>query len=513
VKKIIQNFPGYHLLPFCIAASLTFSFAAEQNLANGAEIKKDTRSKIVEHDAGVFRADPSYPEEEYDIEAQLQIYGGKSAYPVTRPLLEIGNPLYSGGPLVEGGDALGELNPTFTELYVYGDWRSALAFNDNGNVEVGQVATRLNLDIDYKFTGTERIHAILRPLDGQGEFSRCEFFGDDAPNNDPNKKCDAQIDGNLDALFFEGDAGALYAGFSGEYSSLDVPFSLGLMPLLFQNGIWIEDAFTGVATAIPSLNSPLLDITNMDISFFYGFDKVTNQAFKDDQNANADHNVNIFGVATFVEAMEAYWEAGFARLDGEGGFDDESYNSATIAYTKRYGALLSNSIRAIWSFGQDRDNNLQDTADGLILLVENSLITSLPSTLVPYGNFFVGIDRPQSAARADGLLKNTGINFETDGLTGFPKLNDTGQNAFGGAIGVSYLFNLDRQIVIEAATNQVIEGENEVGRSLRGDEYALGLRYQQNINEAWLFRADAMHGWRTEEQNISGARFEIRRKF
>ena len=285
------------------------------------------------------------------------------------------------------------------------------------------------------------------------------------------------------------------------------------MPLLFQNGIWIEDAFTGVATAIPSLNSPLLDITNMDISFFYGFDKVTNQAFKDDQNANADHNVNIFGVATFVEAMEAYWEAGFARLDGEGGFDDESYNSATIAYTKRYGALLSNSIRAIWSFGQDRDNNLQDTADGLILLVENSLITSLPSTLVPYGNFFVGIDRPQSAARADGLLKNTGINFETDGLTGFPKLNDTGQNAFGGAIGVSYLFNLDRQIVIEAATNQVIEGENEVGRSLRGDEYALGLRYQQNINEAWLFRADAMHGWRTEEQNISGARFEIRRKF
>jgi len=26
-------------------------------------------------------------------------------------------------------------------------------------------------------------------------------------------------------------------------------------------------------------------------------------------------------------------------------------------------------------------------------------------------------------------------------------------------------------------------------------------------------RADAMHGWRMEEENLAGARFEIRRKF
>ncbi len=483
------------------------------NTAWSDEVKTDARVKIIDYDDKVFLPGPKYPENEYDIEAQLEIYGGKSAYPVTRPLLEVGNKLYSGGPLEKGGTFLGTLNPTFTELYVYGDWRTALALNDNGNIEVGQVATRLNLEVDYRFTGTERIHAFFRPLDGQGEFTRCEFFGGDAPNNDPDRKCELQLDGNIDALFFEGDAGSLYAGFTGQYSSLDVPFSFGLMPLLFQNGIWIEDAFTGVALAIPSLNSPVLDITNMDISFFTGIDKVTNQAFKDDQNANADHNVNIFGIATFIEANRGYWEAGLARLDGEAGFDDESYNSATIAFTKRYGAWLANSVRAIWSFGQDRDNNLQDTADGAILLIENSLITRLPSTLVPYANFFVGLDRPQSAARADGILKNTGINFETDGLTGFPKLNDTGQNAFGGAVGVSYLFNLDRQIVGELATNQVIEGENEIGRALTGDEYALGIRFQQNLNEAWIMRADAMHGWRTEEENISGARIEIRRKF
>ena len=60
---------------------------------------------------------------------------------------------------------------------------------------------------------------------------------------------------------------------------------------------------------------------------------------------------------------------------------------------------------------------------------------------------------------------------------------------------------------------QVIEGENEVGRAARGDEYALGLRYQYPLNEAWIFRSDAMHGWRMEDENLAGLRFEIRRKF
>jgi len=117
------------------------------------------------------------------------------------------------------------------------------------------------------------------------------------------------------------------------------------------------------------------------------------------------------------------------------------------------------------------------------------------------------------AGGAGGILKNTGINFETDGLTNFPKLDDSGQNTAGGAMGMEYLFGLNRQLVVEAAAFQVIDGENEVGRAARGDEYALGMRYQFPLNEAWIFRSDAMHGWRMEDENLAGLRFEIRRKF
>ena len=512
-----QNRFSFRLWPVAGLALLAGALAlAGVDKVAADEIVSDPAATQVEHDSGVFQSDPDYEDAGYDAEAQLEIYGGKSAYPTPRPLIEAGRELYTAGPFSEAGTYLGTLNPTYNQFYVYGDWRTAIAFNDNGLVEVGQVATRLNLEFDYRFTATERIHWFIGPLNGQGEFTRCEFFGDDAPNNDPDRKCDLQLDGNLDALFFEGDGGAIYSGFTGNYSSIDVPFSFGLMPLLFQNGIWIEDAFTGAAVAIPALNSPSLDISNMDFTFFAGFDKVTNPGILDNDGAAADHNVNIYGAATFIEATQGYWEAGIAYLDGQSGLDDQSFSNVTLAFSKRYGAWLSNSSRVVYSFGQNRDNNAQQTADGYIFLIENSLITNKPSTWVPYFNLFAGFDRPQSAARAGGaggILKNTGINFETDGLTGFPKLDDTGQNTFGGALGMEYLFNLDQQLVVEAAAFQVIDGENEVGRAARGDEYALGLRYQLPLNEAWILRADAMHGWRMEDENLAGARLEIRRKF
>ena len=39
---------------------------------------------------------------------------------------------------------------------------------------------------------------------------------------------------------------------------------------------------------------------------------------------------------------------------------------------------------------------------------------------------------------------------------GFPKLDDTGHDTFGGAIGVSYIFALNQQLVVEAAALEPI---------------------------------------------------------
>ena len=141
-------------------------------------------------------------------------------------------------------------------------------------------------------------------------------------------------------------------------------------------------------------------------------------------------------------------------------------------------------------------------------------MTRRPLTLVPYLNLFFGHDRPQSVARAvdaGGILKNTGINFETDGLTGFPKLDDTANNTRGGALGVEYLFALDQQLVFELAT---VRPHGDVARTLAGGKQtALGVRYQRNLTKAWLVRTDAIAADRQSARDIGGIRFELRRKF
>ncbi len=463
-----------------------------------------------QHNPAVFKPNPSYQDKPYDAQQQIDIYGGKTNIDEPRPIIEIGRSLYREGPLAGGYNVIGRKNLVNPSLQLYGDWRTAVAYNDNGRAEKGLIASRLNLDADLQLTSTERVHALFRPIDQNGEFSRYEFFGDDRQQGK------GIIDGNVDTLFFEGDIGNILAGVTDEYQSFDLPVAAGLMPLLFQNGVWVNDAITGFAFAIPARNSRLFGISNMDFSFFAGFDKVSTPAIRDDRNAFADHNVKVYGAAAFVDALEGYWEAGVGKVDGEGIFDDLSYNSATLAFTRRYGGWLSNSARGVWTFGQDRLRNQQQNADGFIFLLENSLITQKPLTLVPYLNLFAGFDRPQSLIRdagAGGILFNTGILFQTDALTGFPRLDDTGQNTYGGAIGVNYLFNLDQQLVFEFATVQVMEGDLEPGRPARADQYGVGVRHQIPLSKSVILRHDVIYGWREKDDNVAGVRSEIRLKF
>ncbi|MBT6537633.1 MAG: hypothetical protein HOK98_15775, partial [Rhodospirillaceae bacterium] len=113
-------------------------------------------AEFTEFDDTVFLPDPEYADDAYDPDEQIEIYGGKEAIDAPRPWLELGTPLYREGPLFEEYAFLGERNLVRPNLRVYGDLRTAVAYNDNGEGEVGLVAARLNLDIDLGITATER---------------------------------------------------------------------------------------------------------------------------------------------------------------------------------------------------------------------------------------------------------------------------------------------------------------------------------------------------------------------
>jgi hypothetical protein len=492
------------------------------HLDGAASTQPDTRPdgpqmspglSLAPYDRNVFAPDPGYADKPYSADDQYAIYGAKHPNPTQRPLLEIGEELYGFGPVNPPNFLLlGTKNPGNQHLWIYGDWRNGVGYNDNGvnHKELGVFASRLNLDIDYQFTSTERIHAFMRPIDKNAQITRYVFAGQ-------NDGFHGELDGNLDALFFEGDLGAIYQGLANRPAHFDLPVSAGRMPLLFQNGIWVLDAIDGFAFTIPARNVPALDISNMDVTFFAGFNHVDTNAVLERSGkkfVNDRDHARVFGMNSFIETMGGYWEAGYGYtqdLTGQG-FD---YHNATAAFTRRYGNFVSNSVRGIWNFGQNPDHHQRQTADGFLLLVENSFMTGQSQqTVVPYLNGFAGFDRPQPLLRdpaAGGVLVNTGINFETDALTGFPTLDATAANTYGGALGCEFLFGLDRQLVLEASTVQTYCRRSD--RNAPGNEYALGLRYQQPLSNAVIFRLNAIYGFIDNARDVAGVSAEIRWKF
>ena len=449
----------------------------------------------------LFRSDPQY-EAKYNAQGQVDVYGAKSTVEPPRPPIELGRAQYTSGAYDESSTLLGKKNPLLPGLAIYGDWRTAVAYNNNNGKDIAQVATRLNLDVDFKITATERIHAFFTPLQKDAQFTRFEFAGNDASGN-----FDLELDPEPQTLFFEGDLGSIYTGFSGNESTVDLPFTVGLFPLFLQNGIWANDAILGGAISFPAKNSAALGLANFDITLFAAFNDVDNAGIigvdGDDNN-----NTNLFGATAFVDGLGGYIETGYGLIDGRDDQEGLLTHFVTGSYTRRYYNTLSNSTRVFANFGEDP----QGEDEGLAIISENSLITGLPSTLLPYANFFVGFGNPQPLVDGNnaGILKNVGINFETDALTGYPKLDDTGSNTLGGAIGLQYLFDLDQQLAFEVAMVQPFKDD---GIGAQDAQYGFGARYQIPIDRAWLFRADATYQILEGAEDNFGVRAEIRRKF
>lgn len=462
----------------------------------------DCRACETPYSSDDFSPDPICPQFGFDSFGELQIYGGKRPICEQRPICEKPLPFYPNGPWPPSFYFLGPTNLVQPKFFVYGDYRQAIANNNfNGNTET-RWNHRLNLEIDFWITSTERVHAFWGPLDRGQQFTGILFDGGDAEFQE---NYDG-FDQNTDALYFEGDFGQILGGFRGIEAPFDAPFAVGLIPLLFQNGIWLEDSFVGAAATIPARNSPGLDWSNFDTTFFVGWDELNTRAF----DGPAADQADFVGATTFIERRGGYFEAGWAYVNDVTN-SGRSYHNLAFSYTRRYANLVSNSARLLINTGQDGPKDLR-TADGYLVLLENSFLTRNPYRVVPYANLFAGFGSPQPLGRIQGVLKNTGINFESDLLTGYPILDDTARNTYGAALGVDLLGQIfEKQLILEFATVQAYD--DAANRNAPGDQYAFGVRYQRPLNRSVLIRTDAMYGWLDNADDISGMRVELRKKF
>ena len=92
-------------------------------------------------------------------------------------------------------------------------------------------------------------------------------------------------------------------------------------------------------------------------------------------------------------------------------------------------------------------------------------------------------------------------------------MDDTGQNAYGGALGIQYLFDFEQQLVFELAGERQLSDFSNSFDDEVDNQYAAGVRYQIPLSNAWLLRADAIYAVKEDEDDVFGARTEIRWKF
>ncbi|HXH38382.1 MAG TPA: hypothetical protein VNN08_07120, partial [Thermoanaerobaculia bacterium] len=405
-----------------LAAGVPGAFAQEPPDSQKHEMSPEAKLLPDPPAEGSFVPDPVYPQP-YDAQAQLDVYGAKhlNPNPTGVPAVDWGVRMYDHGAYTPRPTWLfGPKDPVQSGFITGGDLRIAADSYDSGTGGKKQstVAARLNLDMDLALTATERIHAFTRPLDKGGQFTRYDISGA------VKDKFTHKFDFDLDTLFFEGDLGQITGGLQNKPASFDLPIAFGRMPFVTQNGVWIEDAFDGAAFSFTAKNIPSLDVSNTDLTFFAGWAQLTTDAAPGSKNG-------VFGLAGFADARKGYIEYGYGYVKADD--NNLSYHNLTAAFSRRYWGRIANSVRVIGNFGQKGDPGKAKTADGELLLFESSLTPKYlklaeanQSNFVPYLNLFAGFNSPQSLARgadSGGVLRNTGITFESDGMTAYPTLD------------------------------------------------------------------------------------------
>jgi hypothetical protein len=395
------------------------------------------------------------------------------------PLIELGNPLLATGPISKGFTL-----PTGAvwqpSLVVWGDIRNAIqtvdADVDGSGQRLTEFASRVDLFGNLAFTATERILIGFRPLDRNGRFTRYSF---EEPEGSPFEEGAFTSEANLDLtlLFFEGDFGQIFPFLDpGDRYGLDYAFAVGRQPVIWQNGMLVNDRLD--AFGVSKINLKHSWAVNHRMTFLYAWDELNRNVL-----AEVDSGSSFFGWSNEIDfrpttvEFDVIYISG-SEFTGDGLYAGLGFTQRVYDYNSTFRILTSNAI------GDVTDHN----ESGVLLFGELSTDISGTTDYV-YLNGFYGINRFRSASRAPefgGPLGATGVLFAALGLGRYgAPLDNQPDDAFGGALGVQMFFNNRRQtLLLEAGGRYAME---EVGQRAS----AVGLSYQMAIGTRHVLRFDS----------------------
>lgn len=419
----------------------------------------------------------------------------KDQLPARPPLLyELGN----------GFLDTGNLHPGFEIPYIGAVWqprlwayminRTAFQSFDNGERET-EIANRLDLFVNLQLTGTEKILLGLRTTDNNrpDRFTRYTFEGSNEGFND-------EFDFNIETLFFEGDLGSLFPNFDREgQKPIDLGFTVGRQPVIFQEGIIINDTIDAVGFV--RNNIPFPGTSNLRISAMYGWNRLDRNDF--DRPGN---DSNMFGLFIAADTHLSTLNYDMIYVDDNSNGDGLYFGVSAIQRLPwLYG--ISTAFRVNTSIALEDEIEGNVVGDGTLITTELSKTVTGSDDIV-YFNSFLGIGNYTQAGReaiVGGPLANTGILFASPNLSTYGAEIDpfTSDSVVGGAIGYQAFWDDKRRnLILEMAGRHDLSGNGS-------DSLGFGAQLQQAIGQHIQLTFETFYTINEDRDDNFGGRAEF----
>jgi hypothetical protein len=440
------------------------------------------------------------------------------------PLITIGDPFFGPGNIDKGIQLpTGQVwTPTFI---IFGTWRSAFQAFENPGTEPASVenkprtewANRLDLYGNLQLTGSERVLVGIRPLD-DGEFAKpgnARYTGYQfSPSNDNEGWVDDRFNSRITTLFFEGDLGQILGNVDPmDHDQLDIGFSVGRQPLLYQNGLFINDNVDAIGITRNSFLPP--GGSNLQITAVYAWGQISSNdgINHDDRGLAGLFFTSDYGPSTFH--LDTAYVLGNDDSPGDGVYGAFSATQRLGQFNTTFRILGSKALRSGQQPGDSAfsaDGN-GSSAVGTGVLLFSEVSRTLPwSKDIVYLDSYWGIDRYTSAARspdAGGPLGSVGILFAEQPIGRYGSaISSDPERSVGAALG--YQKFLDdaqrRQIVLELGARLPTDDEHD-------SAVAVGARYQQAFGEHFTLQLDSFCSMNESRNFGFGGRVEWRTQF
>ena len=382
-------------------------------------------------------------------------------------------------------------------LWAYLINRTAVqSFNNgsDGSQRETEIANRLDAFFNLQLTGTEKILLGLRPTDKNRptDFTKYTFDGAEEGFNP-----DFRL--GLETLFFEGDVGSLFpvldrAGFV----PLDFGFTVGRQPLIFQEGILINDTIDAVG--LIRNNIPFPGTSNFRVSGIWGFNRT-------DRNDARGGDEQLFGLFTAADTHLSTFNLDLIYIDDDTRSGDGLYGGFAAIQRLPHLGGISSAFRVNASYAVDDEVGNNSLGDGVLFTSELSKTVKGSDDIV-YFNSFLNIGNFTQAGREainGGPLANTGILFASPNLSTYLAEIDpfTGDDVIGGAIGYQAFWDDNRRnLILETAGRYDLSGNGI-------DSLGFGFQLQQAVGRHIQLQLEAFYTLQEEIQDASGTRAEI----